>query len=107
MGVVPVMTLTRQTHALTDTGRKVTYRVGARFEPLEGGGYRALDKAKGAFLLFAGVVHLPEGRLTPDYETAILAESPIYGEAFTTSDGALMEWYTDMATGLSGYCQIN
>lgn len=42
----------------------------------------------------------------PVYDAAILATRPYYGLRFTTSDGADMEWVADMATGLSGYCQV-
>lgn len=40
------------------------------------------------------------------YAQAILAETPAYGLTFTTSDGAAMEWVTDMGTGLSGYAEV-
>jgi hypothetical protein len=40
------------------------------------------------------------------YSTAILAELPVYGPAFTTSDGVAMEWVADMATGECGYAQV-
>jgi len=43
----------------------------------------------------------------PTYSRAILAETPIYGPAFTTSDGVAMEWVADMGTGDSGYAQVN
>lgn len=45
--------------------------------------------------------------MTHRLTAAILAESPLYGPTFTTSDGAHMEWTADMMTGESGYTQTN
>ena len=45
--------------------------------------------------------------MLPTYSTAILATAPIYGHAFTTSDCIDLKWYTDMATGDTGYTQTN
>lgn len=44
---------------------------------------------------------------TPDYDTAILATEPMWGDTFTTTDNVNMEWVTDMGTFESGYCAID